>query len=269
VCLCKTGPAPNQSLPASRDCVVLSSFAGRRKMMNDELATIKKSLRLIKAYALLMTALFMVMGFAGFTQSGPKQNFEEITAKRLLIVDSNGKGRVLLASDYKKDNSAGLFFFNQEGTESGAFFYNGKRDKDGKIDAYSLLTMDQFKSDQIVALEYDHNGDQKRQGLTISDRPDALSPQAEELLRALGQALQSAKSEAESQAIRRDYLSRLPARDVVARRLFAGRDVEGASLVTLSDPDGKPRLRLKVDKLGQPSITFLDPSGKAVRTIKP
>ncbi len=64
-------------------------------------------------------------------------------------------------------------------------------------------------------------------------------------------------------------MARIPGRDVVARRLFAGRDVEGSSLVTLSDPDGKPRLRLQVDKLGQASIVFLDPSGKVVRTIKP
>lgn len=237
--------------------------------MNNELATIKKSLRLIKAYALLMTALFMVICFSGFAQSGPKQNSEEITVNRIKIVDSAGKIRVILGGDLKNANLAGLLFMNEEGTEAGGLLYNGKRDKDGKIDAGSLLTMDQFKNDQIVALEYDHIGDQKRQGLTISDRPDTMSAKAEELLRALGPALQSARSEAERQAIRRDYLSRIPARDIVARRLFAGRDVEGASLVTLSDPDGKPRLRLKVDGLGQASITFLDPSGKAVRTIKP
>ena len=76
--------------------------------------------------------------------------------------------------------------FNQEGTESGALFYHGKRDKDGKIDAYSLLTMDQFKSDQIVVLQYDHTGDQKRYGLIINDRPDTLSPQAEKLIKDLG-----------------------------------------------------------------------------------
>jgi hypothetical protein len=162
-----------------------------------------------------------------------------------------------------------VYFFNQEGTESGALSYNAKRDKDGKIDAHSIWTMDQFKNDEIVRMEYDHLGDQKRQGLVISDRPDTMSPQAEELIRALSRALESAKSEAEMQALRRDYLSRMPAREIVARRLFAGRDVEGSSLVTLSDLDGKPRLRLKVDKLGQASITFLDPSGRAVRTIKP
>src|SRR5262245_5730683 len=117
--------------------------------MDKRLLKIEKDLRLLKAYALFVTVLCTVMVSAGF-QSSHKQTFEEITAKRVLIVDSTGKGRVLLASDYKNDNSAGLFFFNQEGTESGAFFYNGKRDNDGKPVAYSLLTMDQFKSDQVV-----------------------------------------------------------------------------------------------------------------------
>jgi hypothetical protein len=45
--------------------------------------------------------------------------------------------------------------------------------------------------------------------------------------------------------------------------------VEGSSLVTLSDRDGQPRLQLKVDSLGKASITFLDSSGRVVRTIKP
>lgn len=237
--------------------------------MDSELATIKKSVRWIKAYALLMTAVLVVFCFSGFTQSGQKQNVEEITANRIKLVDAAGKIRVILAAELKNANLAGLLFMNEEGTEAGGLLYNGKRDKDGKIDAGALLTFDQFKNDQVVALEYDHIGDQKRQGLTISDRPDTMSDQAKELMRALGNALQSAKSEAERQAIRRDYLSRIPAREIVARRLFAGRDVEGSSLVTLSDLDGKPRLRLKVDKLGQASITFLDPSGRTVRTIKP
>lgn len=237
--------------------------------MDKEFVTIRKSLRLLKMYGLLMTVLFAVMVFTGLTQSAQKQNFEEITANRIKIVDSKGKFRVLMGADLKGNNSAGVLFFNEDGTENGALFYNGKRDQEGKIDAGARFTIDQFKSDQIVVLEYDHVGDQKRQGLVISDRPDTLSPQAEELLTALRHALESAKSEAERQSIRRDYLSRIPAREIVARRLFAGRDVEGSSVVTLSDPDGKPRLQLQVDKLGKASITFLDPSGRSIRTIKP
>jgi len=241
--------------------------------MDHELATIKKSLRLIKVYALLMTVLFTVMAFCGFTQSAQKQNFEEITANRIKIADPAGKVRFILGSNLENPNRVGLLFYNEEGRESGALVYSGKRDKLGKFEAFSLLTMDQFNSDQIVVLDYDHTGDRKRYGLTINDRPDVMSAQANEIIRELGQALrqadQSGKSNAEMDTLRREYLSRIPAREIVARRLFAGRDVEGSSLVTLSDPDGKPRLRLQVDKLGQASIVFLDQSGKAVRTIKP
>ena len=230
---------------------------------------LEKDVRFLKAYAVAVTLLCAVFVFTAFTLQSREQRFEEITAKQIKIVDSNGKFRVLMGAELKGNNSAGLLFFNEEGQENGALFYNGTRNKDGKIDAGARFTMDQFKSDQVVVLEYDHIGDQKRQGLVISDRPDTLSPQAEKLLNDLRLALESAKTEAERQALRRDYLSRIPAREIVARRLFAGRDVEGSSLVTLSDPDGKPRLRLQVDKLGKASITFLDPSGRVVRTIKP
>ena len=96
-------------------------------------------------------------------------------------------------------------------------------------------------------------GNQKRLGLSVNDRPDPLSDRVKEAYR----AIESAKTPAEAEALRKNYLSRIPARDIVARRLFAGRDVKGSSLLTLSDPDRKPRLRLQVDKLGKASITFL------------
>jgi len=255
---------------------------------------LEKDVRFLKIYALVATLFCAVFFLTAFTLKSGEQKFEEITTSRikfvdsagkeqakigaqsgkdstpgLLFYDSAGKARVRIGADIGSGSAAGLVFYNEEGTESGALKYSAKRDKDGKIDAYSLFTMDQFKSDQIVFLEYDHAGDKKRQGLVISDRPDTMSPQAEKLINDLGVALRSAKSETEAQALRREYLSKLPAREIVARRLFAGRDVEGASQVTLSDPDGKPRLQLKVDSLGKASITFLDTSGRVVRTIKP
>lgn len=254
----------------------------------------EKEVRFLKIYAVVATLFCAIFLLTAFTLKSGEQKFEEITTNRitfvdsagkeqakigaqsgkgstagLLFYDSAGKARVRMGADIGKGSFAGLLIYNEDQTEAGALMYNGKRDKDGKIDAASLLTMDQFKNDEVIRLVYDQQGDQKRQGLIISDRPDALSPQAEKLINDLRLALQSAKSEAEAQAIRRDYLSKLPAREIVARRLFAGRDVEGASLVTLSDPDGKPRLQLKVDSLGKASITFLDSSGRVVRTIKP
>jgi hypothetical protein len=39
--------------------------------------------------------------------------------------------------------------------------------------------------------------------------------------------------------------------------------------VTLSDPDGRAKLRLEVDSLGAASIQFLDDAGDVVRMITP
>jgi hypothetical protein len=255
---------------------------------------LRKEVRFLKIYAVVATLLWAVLSLTAFTLKSGEQKFEEITTRRikfvdsegkeratigaqsgkgstagLLFYDSAGKARVRMGADIGKGSFAGLIVYNEDQTEAGVLMHNGKRDEAGKIAAASLLTMDQFRNDEVIRLVYNQTGDQKRQGLLISDRPDTLSPQAEKLMNDLGLALQSAKSEAEAQAIRQEYLSKLPGREIVARRLFAGRELDGASLVTLSDLDGKPRLQLKVDKMGRASITFLDQSGRVVRTIKP
>lgn len=255
---------------SDQEGIRLTDFVNPRLFLETKL---EKEVRFLKGYAIAATILCSVFVVSAFTTQSSKESFDEITAKRIKLVDSAGKIRVRLGADLGKGSLAGLLFYNEDGTEASGLAYNGKRDKDGKIDAGSLLTMDQFKGDQIVVLDYEHIGDRKRYGLTINDRPDVISAQVNEIIRELGQALrqadQAGKSSAEMDALRREYLSRIPARDIVARRLFAGRDVEGASLVTLSDPDGKPRLRLKVDKSGQASIVFLDPTGRIVKTLKP
>lgn len=51
-----------------------------------------------------------------------------------------------------------------------------------------------------------------------------------------------------------------------AERFFAGKTLEDA-IVRLADKTGKPRLLLKVDARGNPSIEFLDTAGKVVKRI--
>ena len=53
-----------------------------------------------------------------------------------------------------------------------------------------------------------------------------------------------------------------------AQRMFIGRDPQKNAVLNLSDPNGKPRLRLLVDSLGSARIEFLDPTGKVTNTIK-
>ena len=237
-------------------------------MLNNESST-SIELRAAKFYAFAATILVAMTMFSGFTQINARPNSENITAREIILVDSLGKGRIRISGDLKRGGLAGLIFYNEDATEAGVLGYRGKRNKDGTIAAGSILTMDQFKDDQIVVLDYYHAGSEKRYGLTVNDRPDQLSERAAQLLDTLRRELQTAKSTADAQLIRRKYLSRLPAREIVARRLFAGRDTAGSSLITLSDQNGKPRLRLQVDNIGEASIVFLDSAGLTVRTIKP
>ena len=194
---------------------------------------------------------------------------ERGSAPGLLFYDTTGKGRVRIGAAIGKGTFAGLVFYNEDQTEAGVVMHNGRRDPDGRIRAASVITMDQFKSDEVVRLAYSQQGDQKREALIITDRPDELSARAQGLLDELARSLQSARTPAEAQALREEFAAKVPARESAARRLFAGRDVDGASQVTLSDPDGRPRLRLRVDSLGLASIAFLDTAGRVVRILTP
>jgi hypothetical protein len=40
-----------------------------------------------------------------------------------------------------------------------------------------------------------------------------------------------------------------------------------SAAVELSDPQGKPRLRLVVDRAGAPRVDFLDATGRVTRTL--
>jgi len=224
-------------------------------------------MRVLRVYAAVCTALLLVLTGAAFSGAVSQDVFDEITVNRINVVDSAGRTRVILAGGFppRRAELGGLLFINEDGHEAGGLVYTGTRDEEGNIQAGAILTFDQYRNDQIVALSYSQSGDRKSQGLTIQERPDTLSDLVKEAYR----AIETAPSAEVRDSLRRHYLSIIPRSDFVSRRLFVGRSRSRASMVTLSDPEGRPRLRLEVDSTGQASITFLDEAGEAVRTITP
>ena len=99
--------------------------------------------------------------------------------------------------------------------------------------------------------------------------PDSATTRYQAALAELRRTLPAAKTAEEANAIRQRLLGPIPGRERGARCLFVGRDFDGQSLVTLSDRDGRPRLRLQVDTAGNPSIVFLDEQGRTVKSITP
>ena len=227
-----------------------------------------KEVRVLKLYV-VATTILGASWLVGFRQQPTSQEFEEVKAKRFLVVDAEGHGRVMMASNYKTDGSAGVYFFNRQGTEAGVLSYDGRRREDGQVDAYAVWTMDEYQSDEVVRLAMEQRGGVKRKYLVFTSRPDSLSPSAQQWLNERGAALAAAKTPEEARAIRQQFSSRIQGRELWQSRLWVGEESDGTSLVKLNDRDGKTRLQLQVDTAGNARIAFLDASGRVVREIKP
>lgn len=224
--------------------------------------------RYLEWHAALSTPLLLVLLVGAFTRS-PRDGarFDEITVEQVNVVDSLGNVRVMLAGGFppRRAELAGLLFVNPDGSEAGGLVYAGKEDADGKIEAGAILTFDQYRNDQIMALQYNHTDGRKRVGMTFKDRPDTLSDLVKEAYR----AVQSAPDKAARDSLRDYYFSIIPPEEIVAGRVFIGRDYGREATLTLSDPSGRPRLALAVDSLGQARISFLDEGGEVIRQITP
>ncbi len=230
----------------------------------NEIQSLNYKIRALKYYFIAAVILTVILIISGFIQAGKIKKFKELTVQQINVVDDKGNIRVILAGSFppRRTELAGLLFINQEGTEAGGLVYTGQT-VDSVVSAGAVLTMDQYNNDQIVVLRYEEENGQRKHGLTIADRPDNLSP---EVLAAYS-ILDTMPEGSRRDSIIRELFTRIPPEQIVARRLFVGRDVNKASVVELSDRKGIPRLQLKVDSLGTPVINFLNEEGAIVRSV--
>lgn len=232
---------------------------------------IRRQLRALKLYAFASTLLLGTLSLAAFRQSAQRTKFTEIDVERINVVEPDGKLRLVISNrprsigpiykgqpfGYAGGSRPGIIFFNDEGTENGGLTFTRRRLPDGRVQASSGFSFDQFNQDQVLYFQYNENNGQRRMGFTIADRADV------DILEAVA---------------KRDTIMKLPegaARDdalrqwqnpggvpMFAPRVFMGRTVQRAAQIDLADPNGKTRLRLRVDSTGTASLEFLDADGK-------
>jgi len=237
---------------------------------------IRRELRALKLYALVVTILLGTLSIAAFKQSAQRTKFTEIDVERINVVEPDGKLRMVISNKprsigpiykgqpfgYAGGTRPGIIFFNDEGTENGGLTFAGQRMPDGKFQASSGFSFDQFNQDQVLYFQYSDNNGQRRIGFTIADRANV------DIFEAIA---------------RRDTITRMqqgPARDSAMRewmnpggvpmfapRIYLGRTTTRAAMIDLSDPNGKPRLRLMVDSLGTASLEFLDAAGNVTARL--
>ena len=237
-----------------------------------------KDIRFLKRYAIGSTTLIVLMALTAFVRQPQKQKFGEIDVERINIVEPDGKLRMVIANrprsigpiykgkpfGYAGGTRPGIIFFNDEGTENGGLTLRGARGADGKYEAGTHMSFDQFDQDQIVVLNYSDNNGVRQAGLTFSDRSDRPII---ELANEIDSIRKLPDGPAKTEALR---LLSQPVRNGVvqaAPRVFIGRDRAKSSLLRLSDPMGRPRLVLRVDSTGAPQLEFLDDSGRVTSRL--
>jgi hypothetical protein len=231
-------------------------------------------------FRLLVTcniALLLALGtvlLSGFGRGHAR--FDEITVDRINVVGENGKPVMVIARRGKlpgpmangrefppavaegRENLSGLIFFSETGDEVGSLMYNTIAKPDG-YSAVGHLSMDQWKQNQVVALQYIDNGRTRRAGLQVIDRPTTIPMEVEldrleRMLGATGALRDSLR--AAHQAAQRGGAGGI-------QRVFLGAQDRNA-VVNLRDTKGRVRLRLQVDSTDVARMEFLDADGRVV-----
>ncbi len=202
-------------------------------------------------------------------------SFDQIDVHRINVVEPDGKPRMILTNKQRfpgaifdgkeyphpgRDVGGGILFFNDDGTEAGGLAYaNDPKDHS----AGAIFTMDQYNQNEILALNYDEQDGKRGAGLVVySDHPKSLKPVVEanaELKRATTDADKKRLQARMDQLIKDDV-------GEIAKRVFVGKEADDAMLM-LYDKKGKPRLVLRVDGTGEPSLQLLDANGKVTKKL--
>ena len=223
--------------------------------------------RLFLANVLMFMAM-LVLTLSGFGRRQPPV----LTVERINIVDSTGalalvlsngarlpgamfEGREYPQSFVGRGRSAGMIFFNEAGDEVGGLIYEGAA-RDSGYRAFGHLSFDQWKQNQVVALQYQDNGRSRSAGLRVWDRP------ANDLERQFALAQRMLETPAGPLRDSLDAERRRVRSEVEGnQRLFLGSDDRVAAL-ELKDGMGRTRVKLSVDSAGTARLEFTDAEGK-------
>lgn len=230
-----------------------------------------KKLPLINFVLLVLIIVYLVIPNQKEDGYNWENTIPEITTERLNIVGKDGNKYVVLSNperqalatingkpvdpDATERNVAGLLFFNEDGDEIGGLVYGID-----STDSYQLLTFDQRKSDQIMALrkdEYLDGGEWKKQyGLLLQERSDKQNDVITSELRKIESIKDSVLREKELEKFYNNP------DHIAPYRLFIGRTFSDEFGLYLMDENNKTRLQIYIDKDGVPHIESIDKNGE-------
>jgi hypothetical protein len=233
--------------------------------------------RLYERCALSICAAAMVAltasSIAARAGAAPRsERYEEITVRRLRVVDASGATRLLLTGKpipeatiggrqvpritAPRDN-AGLIFYNDRGDEQGGITYSGRAGEQG-----AALTFDAWQQDQALEIQHADSPTGSDSYIAGNERP--RTSEIDEML-AFQRASAAIHTDAERLALRRRFRTE---GHFGYQRWRVGNEA-GVSELKLDDAKGHARLRLSVSAGGDARVEFLDATGHVVKSVTP
>lgn len=232
---------------------------------------LERDVRLLKIYSVVMTLGCVVLIASGFALQTGKPKFEEIDVERINIVEKDGKLRMVISNqerqhpgivngkviERKNGRPPGMIFFNHLGDEMGGLIFG---DNGGK-GHFGSLTWDKVRNDQTIGFRHLESDDGKyTMGLEMWQQPNIPSDVVGAKLDEVRQIPDQTKRKAAIQAM-------IDKNELGTNRLFLGKYRDNSTVLLMSDPKGKPRIRMQVAPDGTPKLDFLDEAGKVVYTL--
>ena len=231
-------------------------------------AEMSLSQRFLMIYSGVVTVVFAFVVLGGFRPADKKASFEEIDVKRINVIEPDGTLRLVISDkahfpgiiikgkEYPHPNrkTAGVLFFDEEGTENGGLSFGGMKDKDGKVESSGHLSFDQYMQDQIFTVDAGEENGQRRSGIGIWDRGNYPLI---DLIEASTRIEKLPQSQQESEW---DKFFSTHSGD--AQRAYLGREADRTVALRLKDGQGHDRAILSVNSDGTSELKFLDGNGK-------
>src|ERR1700723_305761 len=231
------------------------------------------SQRFLAVYSGTLTVVFALTILGGFAAQKEKTEFQEISVQRLNIVEPDGTLRMVISDKaqfpgiiikgkehpHPDRKTAGMLFFNEEGTENGGLIFGGEKDKDGKVSSHGHLSFDAYEQDQVFSIDAGQEGDKQGSSLTLVDRPDYPIG---ELIDTVDRTKDLPKDKQQAELTK--FIASHPAPHA---RLYLGSAGDKSVSLKLKEADGHDRVVIEVAPDGSPAIRFLDSSGKVVSQL--
>lgn len=198
--------------------------------------------------------------------------FDQITVHRINVVEPDGTPRLIISnksgfagefyhgkeiSRPDRQDSAGMLFLNDEGTENGGMLFGGYKSKDGAVHSFGHLSFDEYEQDQTLSLDTNQDGHERSSSYQINDNNTTLMTPEVFSAYARVRAMLDGPDKQKAMA---DVMARYPMK--LHARASIERDPDKSAVLRLRDPEGRTRILLRVASDGTPSMQFLDASGK-------